>query len=855
MERDNLLYNYYMSPDSKFFKKAKINAENSSYMLNEVPSTYTINSNSESVWTFYYIKEYTIPNQGWKIHISSSLRDTTEILKTVSEICFKNNLPFKHLKDFESYMKLNSKNAHRSASGKFITIYPYDQENFLKLLDILHNELSTFAKGPYILSDKRWKNGNVFYRYGAFKSMFDNDGNLCIYTPEGKLVKDNRTPFYNPPEFVKNFDQYLDTINITPSNNNNNLSKYNIKYPFTFSNAGGVYFAERKRDSKRVVIKEARPQSGLDGSLKDALYRQEKEYNALSDLTEVPGVVNIVEYFKEWEHYFLVEEYIEGIDLKKWTLINYPFYKNKGGVKHYAEQVISISKQIVKLIEEIHRKKISMVDMQPANLLVDENLNVTLIDFETASGIKSSETPSLKTVGFISDKLKINGSRDWYGVKKIIQYMFLPVLNSEMLDNDLNKNHMRWIKDNYGGYFFDLFVKFQKYCDKKIQEYESVNHSYKYDVENNIYNIHTIKTKLLEGLIDNLTDDSRFINGDIRQFEFNNGEFNFINGGAGAAFTIIQNEENRKLNEKWIKTYCLPFIEVCEDWGLMTGKCGVLSMLYENGYKSYVEEKVESLFENFPNVNIYMRSGLSGIGIFLISIFQETQNSEYLEILKKIAEDIKNKIDANQISIETNDWMAVDRGLIDGLSGVSLFYSLLYAIIPQKKYIDMAKTLIDKEIENSEEEMETLQLKDDRNRLLPYLSGGSIGLGIAIYIFNLVTNKSEYSEIVKKIANISNTRSTISGGLFDGAGSFLLIPIISKDKNDLDKVVELLHLFLIREGKKLRYPGQFSYRLSDDVYSGSSGIILAINALENDNPLNILPLINSNNLLANIKRR
>ncbi|MFP3435611.1 hypothetical protein SB781_38275, partial [Paraburkholderia sp. SIMBA_061] len=68
-------------------------------------------------------------------------------------------------------------------------------------------------KGAYILSDKRWKNSNVFYRYGGFRSIYNEYGEHCIKDGQGNLVKDERTPFYQVPDFVKDFDDYLNSLN------------------------------------------------------------------------------------------------------------------------------------------------------------------------------------------------------------------------------------------------------------------------------------------------------------------------------------------------------------------------------------------------------------------------------------------------------------------------------------------------------------------------------------------------------------------------------------------------------------------------------------------------------------------
>ncbi len=168
----------------------------------------------------------------------------------------------------------------------------------------------------------------MFYRYGGFTSVYNENGEHCIRDEEGNLIQDQRTPFYQVPEFVKDFDNYLNSINNSGDLENkekSNLEQYIIETALSCSNAGGVYLATRKKDNLKVIIKEARPNAGLDGAVQDALTRQKNEYDALKKLQNVSGVVNLVEYFQEWEHYFLVEEFIEGRDIRQWIAQDFPF--------------------------------------------------------------------------------------------------------------------------------------------------------------------------------------------------------------------------------------------------------------------------------------------------------------------------------------------------------------------------------------------------------------------------------------------------------------------------------------------------------------------------------------------------
>ena len=118
-------------------------------------------------------------SQGWKIHISSTIEEAQKILKIVSNYLFANKIPFKYVKNEFQLIVKNSKNSARESSGKFITIYPNSIDEFKKTLKELEVLLRNFDNGPYILSDRRWKESNIYYRYGGFIERRLDDGRLA----------------------------------------------------------------------------------------------------------------------------------------------------------------------------------------------------------------------------------------------------------------------------------------------------------------------------------------------------------------------------------------------------------------------------------------------------------------------------------------------------------------------------------------------------------------------------------------------------------------------------------------------------------------------------------------------------
>lgn len=101
-----------------------------------------------------------LPPAGWKIHISSTIVDADVTLDRVAHSCASFQISFKHLVNEFYFAWLHQKYASRSQSGKFITIYPSDTKKANSLLEHLSSEF-TDKSGPFILSDRRYKNSRV----------------------------------------------------------------------------------------------------------------------------------------------------------------------------------------------------------------------------------------------------------------------------------------------------------------------------------------------------------------------------------------------------------------------------------------------------------------------------------------------------------------------------------------------------------------------------------------------------------------------------------------------------------------------------------------------------------------------
>jgi hypothetical protein len=223
--------------------------------------------------------EISLPYQGWKIHVSATVPNANEILRIVTGVCVSRNVAYKFTSDRRILQLVNSKQWDRGASGKFITVYPHSEDDFRALLEHLYSSLSGYD-GPYVLSDRRYKDCKVlYYRYGgiAGDSRLDYTGAQVpvIFTPHGHEVPDLRRPVFAPPPWI---EDPFPTTEDEDAEEGLCQGRYTVLKALNFSNTGGVYEARDNHTGKEVVIKEARPHTGTDDRGNDSVRLLEKEW-------------------------------------------------------------------------------------------------------------------------------------------------------------------------------------------------------------------------------------------------------------------------------------------------------------------------------------------------------------------------------------------------------------------------------------------------------------------------------------------------------------------------------------------------------------------------------------------------
>lgn len=358
----------------------------------------------ERPWKYYTFPD-SLPEQGWKLHVSVIPDDAEKVLNEVAPVLSKTMTSFKHLVDLGTLKSMLVKYANRAQCGKFITIYPSDDSKLADLCAELVPILKKYS-GCDILTDCRIPGTTLHSRYGAFKRMNvrNDEGELvpAIKHPDGHLIPDKRETRFYIPDWVEVPDILKEAVVERTSANlpADAFDPYEIKSVMHYSNSGGVYKAINKITGEQVVIKEARPFTGLDGNGLWAQDRLRIERDVLKDLIEVKGVAKYIDYLKIAGHEFLVEELADGSEITRWTAQNYPFNK-KQNPSQYLKKAAKIAVNLKTAVKQIHDAGWVMSDVQPKNIIVTSDLNVRMIDFETAVKADEPIIRGVATPGFV----------------------------------------------------------------------------------------------------------------------------------------------------------------------------------------------------------------------------------------------------------------------------------------------------------------------------------------------------------------------------------------------------------------------------------------------------------------------
>ncbi|GAB7187177.1 lanthionine synthetase LanC family protein [Kitasatospora sp. Ki12] len=318
-----------------------------------------------------------VRRQGWKLHVSATPLSAPMVLTRAAEVLVAARAPFKCAGTPGRLAELVSARHDRGGGGKFITVYPDDDDHFRRLAEELHRA-TAYLPGPGILSDRAYRPGSlVHYRYGAFRGFprLTNDGSPepMLRTPDGGFVRDRRQAGFSPPPWAVSPLPPPEDPPPAPGTSVLLNGRYVVHKAVRHAYKGGVFLGTDRRTGQEVVIKEARRHVGatLEGSdAGDRLGHEAEMHALLAPLGLCPQVVGV---FGQGGNRYLAEERIAGQTLRTWM---------SERLRPDRASVLDLAGQLVTVVGAVHGLGLVLRDLNPNNLMVTPDGEVRLIDLE-----------------------------------------------------------------------------------------------------------------------------------------------------------------------------------------------------------------------------------------------------------------------------------------------------------------------------------------------------------------------------------------------------------------------------------------------------------------------------------------
>jgi serine/threonine protein kinase len=779
----------------------------------------------------------------------------------VVPILARHNISFKFALDLEILRLMNSKGWSRQAAGKFITVYPLDEEQFRFLIEKLYQATRRF-EGLYILSDRRYKDSRViFYRYGGIRPhAYPNSKGeqvSVLVSPEGEREPDIRRPYFYVPSWAKDpFEDDQASSSTAIADSDGILLKegrYLVKTVLGFSNSGGVYVAEDTQTGQEVVIKEARP---FVTATEDATSLLKKEHRILSKIAHTKVAPQPLDFFQDWEHFFLVQEYITGAPLSGFaarnnvTLHTHPTLEQ--AQKFFAD-FKTLFLQIAEILRLMHQHNIVLADLSPNNIIVlPDTLEVKFIDFEGAYEIGHDNPIYLYTPGFAyADQMggaAATFESDYFSFGAIMHYFLAPINQIFLIHPRARFTFMESVIKDIGfpakiGEMITALIDKEAKKRPAPLEVISILETEEEVVAPHFHADDSSADPMYQGYIDAICDyilavatydrRDRLFPADPQVF--NSNPLSIAHGACGVACAL--KKMGRQVPHQVI------------DWiaarnknaelyppGLYVGLSGIAWAMLELGLKEEAQKVLHSTYDHpllFDSPNLYY--GVAGWGMANLKFFLETEDELYLQKAEEAGKHLMETLSQEEKGYcwKTDD--GIPLGYAYGASGISLFLLYLHLAAGSETYIEAGIRAMDFDINNADPNIEDglswKRFAEQGSILYPYWRYGSAGVGLSALRYYRLLGGEKYKNLLDKIYLDTNRKYTVFPGLFNGLsglGEFLLdMHQLTQESRFLEgayRAATGISLFKIEKPEGIAFPGDMLRRISCDYGTGSAGV-------------------------------
>jgi hypothetical protein len=849
----------FLVADQDYYEPWDIIDPGRRYHVSPMPDGWT--RKDSGAWTHWGPDGLVLPDQGWKVHVSSSLDNAQSVLPVVSLVCAEAGVPFKHLAGHRMFLLAHDKHAARVQSGKFCTLYPPTEECAHRMLARLATDLSGVG-GPYVLTDRRYGASEcVSYRYGAFRgrTRVDAEGNHVhtMIGPDGVEIDDDRRPvFHLPPGVTDPFRQAAPAAATGPVT----LNGYTFEAVVQHSNAGGAY-RFLAADGSPVFAKEAKAHNGYTGDGTDAKTRLTAEYLVLRAIHGLaPGLCpRPVELFHQWEHTYLVTERVPGMPLYRWMVTNNPAVTIEPDAAEFAayhRRGLNLLDQLDTQLRRLHELGYVFIDLSPTNVLVDDDDRVRLVDFEATQPIDDVRrimgTPGYQHPDPRSVVERDPRDLDRFGLAALALLLVFPAhevaeRNPKVLDH-LHANLTEIAP-----------------VEPRLWEWATRVHDRTEDASlPTPQAVRAAPIAALRGLADRTADAlEAMARPDHPTRVYPTIPLGHLTDtravAAGTAGVLHALHRAGRVCDpavvRRLRDESLAAVETSPP-GLLHGSAGIACVLAELGESDAADTLLAAAAEHPLNsTSATLGGGAAGTALGLLDHHRRTGEQRWLDLAQHLLERLPDDL-TPQLSPTTRS------GLVGGRAGVALALYHLYRRTGDARHFTRGMRLLREELAYAQPlPVDGLGFKTSHadRRVYPYLFAGSAGYAAVLTRYLAHRPDAEFdedtelgigaAEVLDRCLRACSVRFAVFPGLFPGLAGLAVVIADAGTRLGRPELIDAaltsargLFRYAIPRDDGVGWLGEPGQRLSADLWSGSAGVLLALLRLTDTapNPLETL---------------
>ncbi|MFP5390945.1 MAG: lanthionine synthetase LanC family protein [Gammaproteobacteria bacterium] len=377
---------------------------------------------SSTIWTHCRHQSSNRPSQGWKLHISATVWNAADVLDRTLGILIQERVTFKFPRDAATLRQLNQGVLGASQVGKFLSIYPHDDDQAKRLAERLHFATIGFI-GPSVPTDKKVCSASlVSFRYGAFTALSlvrpTGETLSALRAPDGTLVPDVRGRTYQQPAWIS-ADPFGGGVgNAMPPAPGTVVDK-RLLVVGTLADVprGAVLLAIDLLAGRRCILKSAIKGSQIDQHGNDARHQLRNEALTLQTLPDDERFPKCYGFIELGDVVLLEMEEFEGVRLDELV------HKRVSQGKLLRDQeVIHIGIQVTSALASLHQQGLAHGDIKSTNIIVAPDGDIRLIDFGMACPVEHVTGRHTGTPGYRSERCAAR-SADLYAVGALLYFL------------------------------------------------------------------------------------------------------------------------------------------------------------------------------------------------------------------------------------------------------------------------------------------------------------------------------------------------------------------------------------------------------------------------------------------------